>query len=316
MVQIDADGQHDPAQVAVLQEELRRSGADLVIGARFAGVGDYVQTGARRWAMRIIAAVLSAIVGTRLSDATSGFTLLGPRAVALFAEQYPAEYLGDTVEALVIGHRHGLGITQVGVRMRPRLSGVPSQGPVKALVVLVRAIMAVRGADPAPPRLRGGGGPRMRAYLFPLVFGILTVAVMLWLPHSRYARDTYTATWMLIGSGVLLFAVFPGLLFWLAVLGVVTPANIAFFVGALALLLICVQLCVELSRHEERIRRLAEEIALLRAAPDGRDPTGADDRPGTDRTSRGRPRKPPSVSHRTPILGRVGRCSVQAWLLQ
>lgn len=143
VVQVDADGQHDPAQVATLQEELARTGADLVIGARFAGVGDYVQGGPRRWAMRVLAIVLSALVGARLTDATSGFKLLGPRAVALFADQYPAEYLGDTVEALVIGHRHGLRITQVGVPMRTRTSGTPSQGPARAFVFLVRALMAV-----------------------------------------------------------------------------------------------------------------------------------------------------------------------------
>lgn len=117
------------------------------------------------------------------------------------------------------------------------------------------------------------------SYLFPLTFGCLTVVVMLWLLRSRYLRGKYAATWLLIAAGVLLLAVFPGILFWLAdLLGVVTPANIAFFVGALALLLISVQFSIELSRYEERIRRLAEEIAMLRAALDREHPTG----PGED----------------------------------
>lgn len=142
-VQLDADGQHDPTEVATLQQTQAEGEADLVVGARFAGAGEYVQKGPRRWAMRLIAAILSSMLGTRLTDATSGFKLLGPRAIALFAEEYPAEYLGDTVEALVIAHRAGLRIEQVGVHMRPRATGRASQSAAKAFVFLVRAMMAV-----------------------------------------------------------------------------------------------------------------------------------------------------------------------------
>lgn len=150
VVQVDADGQHDPAEIATLRETMASTGADLVVGARFVGTGDYVQKGARRWAMWVVAAVLSRVVGTRLDDTTSGFKLLGPRAVAVFAEDYPAEYLGDTIEALVIGHRHGLRIEQVGVAMRPRSSGNPSQSPVRATVFLFRALTAVLIAQLRP----------------------------------------------------------------------------------------------------------------------------------------------------------------------
>ena len=40
VVQVDSDGQHDPAGVPALLAELQ-AGADLVLGARFAGEGDY-----------------------------------------------------------------------------------------------------------------------------------------------------------------------------------------------------------------------------------------------------------------------------------
>ena len=35
------------------------------------------------------------------TDTTSGFKANGPRAIALFAQHYPAEYLGDTIDSLV-----------------------------------------------------------------------------------------------------------------------------------------------------------------------------------------------------------------------
>lgn len=152
VVQIDADGQHDPAVVPKLLEKL--SEYDLVIGARFAGVGDYSVRGPRRWAMKLLSFVLSRTSGTRLTDTTSGLKASGPRAVRLFARNYPAEYLGDTIEALVIASRSGLKITQIPVEMRERTGGVPSHNPFKAAVYLGRAFVALSFALIRPPAMK------------------------------------------------------------------------------------------------------------------------------------------------------------------
>lgn len=141
VVQVDGDGQHDPANVAQLVEHL--SSADIVIGARFAGTGTYTTRGPRRWAMSLFSVILSRMAHTRLSDTTSGFKASGPRAVRLFAEHYPAEYLGDTIEALVIAARAKCVIVQIPVAMRERAGGTPSHHPVKAAVYLGRAVLAL-----------------------------------------------------------------------------------------------------------------------------------------------------------------------------
>ena len=153
VVQIDADGQHDPAGVVALLAKIDR--ADLVLGARFAGEGDYSVKGPRRWAMVLLSTFLSRTARTKLTDTTSGFRLSGPRAVRLFAEHYPAEYLGDTIESLVIAARARCVIVQVPVSMRVRAGGRPSHHPVKAAVYLARAVLALLFALIRPPvRLR------------------------------------------------------------------------------------------------------------------------------------------------------------------
>lgn len=141
VVQVDADGQHDPASVPAMLNDL--DDVDIVIAARFAGMGDYDARGPRRWAMRILAQTLSRVTGTRLTDATSGFRASGPRAVALFADSYPAEYLGDTVESLVIAARSSLTVRQIPTAMRPRSAGVPSHNPLKSATYLGRAVIAL-----------------------------------------------------------------------------------------------------------------------------------------------------------------------------
>lgn len=143
LVQLDADGQHDPRDVPRLLEQLHAESADVVIAARFAGVGEYTVRGPRRLAMRVLASTLSRVNGTRLTDTTSGFKAVGQRAIAVFAADYPAEYLGDTIEALVIAARNGLRVRQIGVTMRPRAGGRPSQNPLRAAFFLLRATLAL-----------------------------------------------------------------------------------------------------------------------------------------------------------------------------
>lgn len=141
VVQIDADGQHDPHYLSELVSGLRD--ADVVIGARFAGEGTYRASGPRWWAMWLLAKVLSRLAGVRLTDVTSGFRAANRRAVTVFADHYPAEYLGDTVESLVIALRTGCSVRQLPVEMRPRTIGQASQSPLRATVYLGRAVIAL-----------------------------------------------------------------------------------------------------------------------------------------------------------------------------
>lgn len=140
-IQVDADGQHDPADIERLLAGLDQ--ADIVIGARFAGHGDYQVHGPRRWAMSWLAAIVSRLAHTRLTDITSGFRAGNRRAIEQYCRHYPAEYLGDTVDSLVGAIRSGLVVAQVPVGMRQRRAGQPSNSPVKAALYLGRALVAL-----------------------------------------------------------------------------------------------------------------------------------------------------------------------------
>ena len=155
-VQLDADGQHDPRDVPKLLDALDAAGVNIVIGARFAGTGTYRARGPRLWSMKLLSTILSRVTKTRLTDTTSGFKACDRSAIQLFASNYPAEYLGDTVEALVIAARAGLTVRQVGVEMRPRAGGTASHSPLKAGIFLLRAFLALvialsRPSEPLEP---------------------------------------------------------------------------------------------------------------------------------------------------------------------
>lgn len=141
VIQVDADGQHDPRNIDEVLAGLEY--ADISIGARFADRGDYEVRGPRKWAMQFLAKVISGLAKTRLTDVTSGFRAANERAISQYLDHYPAEYLGDTIDSLVVAVRSGCKVTQVPVAMRPRQGGSPSHNPFKAAIYLGRSVFAL-----------------------------------------------------------------------------------------------------------------------------------------------------------------------------
>ena len=86
-IQLDGDGQHDPAYLDALVREVA-SGADLVIGSRFLEKTDRFQsTFMRRVGITWLSAMLELCTGRRVSNPTSGFRACGCRAIDLCLRQ-------------------------------------------------------------------------------------------------------------------------------------------------------------------------------------------------------------------------------------
>ncbi len=142
-VQVDSDGQHDPKYIPQMLDKAIEQNLDIVIGARFAGEGNYKVRGLRWFAMLFLAKVLSIQTGVKLTDVTSGFKLYSAKTLKFYKKSYPAEYLGDTIEALCIAHKAGLKIDQIPVAMHERIAGTASHSPIKSAIFLFRAILAL-----------------------------------------------------------------------------------------------------------------------------------------------------------------------------
>jgi glycosyltransferase involved in cell wall biosynthesis len=141
VVQVDADGQHDPADLDRLINAL--GDADVVVGTRFHPESMYFVGGPRRWAMILLSKALSRMNRGTISDPTSGFRAAGPRAIELFAVEYPPEYLGDTVGSLAIAIQRGLAVREEPVTMYFRQHGRPSKNALLSALYLGRATLAI-----------------------------------------------------------------------------------------------------------------------------------------------------------------------------
>jgi glycosyltransferase involved in cell wall biosynthesis len=140
-VRVDGDGQHDPAQLGVLLAPVLADEADIVVGSRFATDGGYRSSRSRRLGITLLARTLSAIVGRRVTDPTSGFQALNRRAIALFAADYPHDY--PEVEAALMVHKHRLRMTEVPVQMRERTAGQSSIGALASVYYMVKVLLAL-----------------------------------------------------------------------------------------------------------------------------------------------------------------------------
>jgi len=106
-----------------------------------------------------------------------------------------------------------------------------------------------------------------------IVLGVLLMLLVLELLRRGRLREKYAALWLLVGGAVLLLAIVPQILFWLSsTLGFGVPSNLVFFAGGVVLLFVALQLSLEVGRLEDESQRLAEEVALLRAAVEGTAP--------------------------------------------
>lgn len=135
--QFDADGQHDPSEVASLLEPLQH-GADMVVGSRFhTGEVGYTVGRVRRSAMASLRLVLRLLLRQSFTDTSSGFRAFNSRMLAFFASNYPAEYM-ESVEALFLACSEGFTVAEVPAQMRSRAGGQPSNRRFRLLYHYLR----------------------------------------------------------------------------------------------------------------------------------------------------------------------------------
>jgi glycosyltransferase involved in cell wall biosynthesis len=141
-VRVDGDGQHDPSQLGRVLEPVLAGRADIAVGSRFAAdEGGYRSSRSRRVGIRILAAVVSRVVGQRVTDTTSGFQALNRLGIALFADDYPHDY--PEVEATVMVFRHRLRLAEVPVSMRERGGGSSSITALHSIYYMVKVLLAI-----------------------------------------------------------------------------------------------------------------------------------------------------------------------------
>ena len=117
-MQLDADGQHDPAFIRPMAEKMEREGLDLVLGSRF--LTERRPRSLRMAGNALIEGALRLTTGKRITDPTCGMRLYGRRVMAHMAFSPMARPEPDTLAFLI---RCGARTGECPVSIRERQAG-------------------------------------------------------------------------------------------------------------------------------------------------------------------------------------------------
>jgi glycosyltransferase involved in cell wall biosynthesis len=142
VLQIDADGQHDPASARALLAPVLAGETEVAIGSRFLGEAKYPIPALRRLGMRLFARIVTFVARQRFTDPTSGYQALGRRAIEFFAhDNYPTDFPdADTIILLVLA---GFRVREVPVVMRARSAGSSMHSNLKAGYYVSKMFLAI-----------------------------------------------------------------------------------------------------------------------------------------------------------------------------
>lgn len=140
-VQIDADGQHDPADLPRLLKHAKEGGGDMILGSRYVARTQYKSTFMRRVGMIFFSGLVTWFAGQPVKDTTSGYRVVNKKLIDLFSHYYPADY--PEVEAIVYLKRQGYTLLEVPTEMRERQAGSSSITPLKSVYYMIKVALAL-----------------------------------------------------------------------------------------------------------------------------------------------------------------------------
>lgn len=116
VVQMDSDGQHDPADIKDLIEAVQKENCDVVIGSRFLSKDSYKSSLARHAGMLLFGGIASILCGQKVTDPTSGFQALKGQAIQFAAsDNYPPDY--PDADFIILLNRCGFKVKEIPVTM-------------------------------------------------------------------------------------------------------------------------------------------------------------------------------------------------------
>ncbi len=140
-VQIDGDGQHDPAFLSRMEKVLFDHGADMVIGSRFIENEGFQSSFARRMGISYFTKLIRFLTGAQITDPTSGFRMVGKELVELFAQDYPWDYPEpeSVVEVLLLKKK----VVEIPVIMKERQGGISSIQTRRSIYYMIKVSLAI-----------------------------------------------------------------------------------------------------------------------------------------------------------------------------
>ncbi|SDM69966.1 glycosyltransferase family 2 protein [Bacillus sp. OK048] len=140
-IQVDGDGQHNPAYIKDLIKPIKEGRADLVIGSRYLKKEGFQSTFLRRVGINYFSNLIYLLQKKRITDPTSGFRACNRRVIELFSARYPNDY--PEPESIVYLLRNNYKTEEVPVVMNERFGGESSINSFKSIYYMIKVTLAI-----------------------------------------------------------------------------------------------------------------------------------------------------------------------------
>lgn len=141
VVYLDADGQHDPADIPTLLAGLESG--DICIGSRFMGESGYKMPVLRQLGNQFFSKIAQKLAGCTITDCTSGFRAVSRQGMKFYNSQSCPDDVFDA-DMLVLAARSGCVIVNVQVTMRANTTGKSMHGGIiKPLYYIARMMIGL-----------------------------------------------------------------------------------------------------------------------------------------------------------------------------
>lgn len=140
-VQVDGDGQHDPAFLEKMAETMLAENADMLIGSRFIEKEGFQTSRARRMGITYFSWLIKLFTRKKITDPTSGLRMINSDIIKVFAESYPRDY--PEPESVVHVIRLGKNVREIPVIMRERQGGKSSIRFFSSIYYMIKVTVAI-----------------------------------------------------------------------------------------------------------------------------------------------------------------------------
>lgn len=129
VVQMDGDGQHEPACIPDLLKAVQEPDTDIVLGSRWLGMIEYKGPLLRKFGKFFFGFLASRITKHKVTDPTTGFQALSRRVVQFYCtEVYPVDY--PDADMIILLGKSGFRVKEVPVIMYLNNTGQSMHGGI------------------------------------------------------------------------------------------------------------------------------------------------------------------------------------------
>ena len=153
-VQMDGDGQHDPAYLSNVVGPVARGEVDMCVGSRFITKEGFQTSAMRRAGIRLLSGLIRLLCGVRVLDVTSGFRDTNRELTEFFAQNYAQDY--PEPEAIISAVLNGFRVGEAPVVMAERMGGISSINPLRSVYYMVKVSIALVVYRLTRPHKKGG----------------------------------------------------------------------------------------------------------------------------------------------------------------